>query len=295
MQFDLDARTVGLSAGEFSNFSLGPADAGAGSAGLWRAQLGTHWHNALRAQATAEHGSAAEFEIAITGQVFHRGWTFTLTGRIDQLLRAAAPPSGHCHVLRDNATGVVLREIKTVTRALPVDETELRADYPEYFIQLATYAALRRIATPTETPRAELVFVETASGLAQTIALTSQDDGLFRAQLERVAEFLNLRLRARERLRHLRFSPPFATLRPGQETTFAELTATFEQHPLVLFEAPTGFGKTGILLEFALGQLRAGHVERVLYLTSKSTGQLQVVRTLNAMTAEPSSAAVESQ
>lgn len=272
MQFDLDARTVGLSAGEFSNFNLGPADAGAGTAGLWRAQLGTHWHNELRAQATTEHGAAAEFEVAITGQIFHRGWTFTLAGRIDQLLRAAARP-----------TDVVLREIKTVTRALPVDETELRADYPEYFVQLATYAALRRMATPTASLRAELVFVETASGLAQTIALTSQDDGLFRAQLERVAEFLNLRLRARERLRHLRFLPPFATLRPGQETTYAELTATFERHPLVLFEAPTGFGKTGILLEFALGQLRAGHVERVLYLTSKSTGQLQVLRTLQVM------------
>ena len=46
----------------------------------------------------------------------------------------------------------------------------------------------------------------------------------------------------------LHFSPPFASLRPGQETTFAELTAAFEQHPFVLFEAPTGFGKTGILL-----------------------------------------------
>jgi Rad3-related DNA helicase len=174
-----------------------------------------------------------------------------------------------------------------VTRALPVDETELRRDYPEYFVQLATYTVLRRIAGPAEALRAELVFVETASGLAQTIALTTQDDGLFRAQLERVAEFLNLRLRARERLRNLRFQPPFATLRPGQETTFAALTATFEKHPLVLFEAPTGFGKTGILLEFALNQLRAGHVERVLYLTSKSTGQLQVVRTLATMTAEP--------
>src|ERR1019366_966072 len=36
--------------------------------------------------------------------------------------------------------------------------------------------------------------------------------------------------------------------------------------------------------EFALGQLRAGHFDRALYLTSKSTGQLQVVRTLAAMT-----------
>src|SRR5882672_4701048 len=93
MEFSLDARTAGLSAGEFANFTVGPHDAGSGGYSLERAQLGTHWHNELRAQATADHGPAAEFEIAITGKIFHRGWTLTLTGRIDQLLRTPAPPS----------------------------------------------------------------------------------------------------------------------------------------------------------------------------------------------------------
>ena len=272
MEFSLDARTARLSVGEFANFALGPHDSGGGSSGIWRAQLGTHWHNELRAQAATEHAAAAAFEIAIEGQVFHRGWTLTLNGRIDQLVRSA--------------THLALREIKTVTRPLPAEESVLRADYPEYFLQLATYAALRRIANSAEKIRAELVFVETTSGLAQTLTLTSNDDAHFRAQLECVTEFLELRQRARTRLRGLRFRAPFATLRPGQETTERELVTTFEQHPLVLFEAPTGFGKTGVLLEFALGQLRAGHFDRALYLTGKSTGQTQVVRTLAAMTTE---------
>ncbi len=280
MEFNLDQRSASLSVGEFSEFTTGPHDAGGGSAGIWRAQLGTHWHNELRARAT-EETPGAEFEVAITGRIFHAGWTLTLTGRIDQRVRLAG--------------AVTLREIKTVTRPLPADESALRADYPGYFVQLASYLTLDRISptvlgssfldTRPSSLRGELVFVETGSGLAQTVLLTSADEGLFRAQLERVAEFLNLRLRARERLRGLRFHSPFATLRPGQETTRAELTAAFERQPLVFFEAPTGFGKTGVLLEFALGQLRAGHFDRALYLTSKSTGQLQVVRTLAAMTA----------
>ena len=55
MIFDLDQRTVALSVGEFADFSLGPREGGAGgAAGLWRAQLGTHWHNELRTQAVAE-------------------------------------------------------------------------------------------------------------------------------------------------------------------------------------------------------------------------------------------------
>lgn len=274
MNFDLDRRTAALGVGEFAGFTLGPRESGGGAAsGLWRAQLGQHWHQELRRQATSADG-AAEFERPIEGGIVHRGWTLTLSGRVDQLV-----PS---------TQGLVLREIKSVLRPLPADESELRAEYPAHFVQLATYAALVRIAPQDSAvprpARFELVFVEADSGLAQTVALTPADDGLFRAQLERLTGFLDLRLRARERLRRLRFRPAFTHPRPGQETTRADLTAQFERRPLVLFEAPTGFGKTGVLLEFALGQLQSGHFDRALYLTSKSTGQLQVVQTLAGMT-----------
>ena len=291
MVFDLEKRTAALSVGEFAGFTLGPREAGTGGgAGVWRAQLGTHWHNELRTRAIAEHATAAEFEIPITGQIAHRGWVLTLTGRIDQIIRTPAR--------------LTLREIKSVTRTLPADEAELRVDYPDYFIQIATYAALARLGlvpalaglSATEAaPAAELVFVEVGSGVAQSLSLTPADEALFRAQLERFTEFLNLRLRAHERLRGLRYRPAFASPRPGQETTQVELTTLFERQPLVLFEAPTGFGKTGVLLEFALGQLRSGHFDRALYLTSKSTGQLQVVRTLSAMTAGVESATVNAE
>jgi len=277
MVFDLDQRTASLSVGEFASFITGPRDASGGPQGVWRAQLGTHWHNQLRARATDE-SPATEFEIPITGRIAHHGWTLTLTGRIDQLLRTD--------------TALTLREIKTVTRELPADESELRSAYPDYFAQLATYAALVRSnpdsGSGLSALSSELVFVEVSSGLAQTVTLTPADDTFFRVQLERITEFLDHRHRARERLRHLAFRPPFATPRPGQETTQRDLTATFEKHPLVLFEAPTGFGKTGVLLEFALGQLRTGHFDRALYLTSKSTGQLQVIRTLQQMTGRES-------
>jgi len=270
MEFDLDQRTASFSVGEFSNFAVGPHSSGSKfRQGIWRAQLGTQWHNEIRQQVSAERADA-EFEVTISGQVVHHGWTISLNGRIDQILPA-----------QDRVT---LREIKTVMRALPVDDSELRRDYPEYFTQIATYLALRRIAEPDQKFNAELLFIETASGLAQTIALNLSDEAIHRAQLERVTEFLNLRLQSRERLRNLSFRPAFATPRAGQETTRADLTAAFEQNPAVLFEAPTGFGKTGVLLEFALEQLRSGHFDRALYLTSKSTGQIQVVHQLQQMT-----------
>ena len=273
MDFDLDQRTASLGIGEFAAFTIGPREPSehTGPQGLWRARLGTRWHQELRATATAATPTAS-FEIPLSGQVFHGGWTLTLNGRIDQFL----PATG--------STPAVLREIKTTLDPIPAPEEDLRAAHPDYFAQLATYLALRRIADPLEPIRGELVFVEAGSGLSQTIVFTASDETPFRVQLERVTEFLNLRLRARERLRHLDYRPAFAALRVGQQTTQADLAAALAAHRHVLFTAPTGFGKTGALLECALGAMKSGRYSRLVYLTSKATGQLQVIRTLQAMT-----------
>ncbi len=280
MEFSLEYKTASLSVGEFAGFALGPRESGGGPQGLGRAQLGQHWHHELRARTEKEFTVGGtvrpdvQFEVGIDGRLTHRGWTFTLNGRIDQLI------------------GDTLREIKSVTRSLPAAEAELRADYPAYFLQLAAYAVLRRTLGVKGT-RAELIFVEASSGRAQTIALTPFDEALVYHQLDAVVEFLNLQARATARRRALQFHSAFATLRPGQETIQQDLTAafhppaTFHRPPssVVLFEAPTGYGKTGCVLEFALGQLRSGRFARLIWLTGKATGQLQVVHTLQQMTA----------
>jgi DNA excision repair protein ERCC-2 len=280
MQYSLPTRTVRLGVGEFSGFSLGPQESGGGPQGLWRAQLGQHWHNELQKRTAAEFTvdgvlrPDVKFEVAIEGTLVHRGWTFTLTGRIDQQV------------------GPLLREIKSVTRPLPAPETELRADYPAYFLQLAAYVVLlrhsaaldpQRSSRPPE-HRAELIFVEAGAGLSQTIVLTPFDEALVFHQLDALVEFLNLQLRASERRRALTFHSPFLSLRPGQETIQQDLLSALSSQPsALLFEAPTGYGKTGSVLEFALGQLKAGRFARMIWLTSKSTGQLQVVLTLRQM------------
>ena len=279
MQFSLENQTASLSVGEFADFAIGPRESGGGPQGLWRAQLGQHWHNELKAQVEQTHSSGGTlppnilFEVPIDGRLAHRGWTFTLTGRIDQLI------------------GERLREIKTVTRPLPAEESVLRTDYPAYFLQLAAYAVLRRTSAAAlppadRVPPAELIFVETGSGLTQTIALTPFDEALVFHQLDAIVEFLNLRRTATARRRSLQFRPAFSRLRPGQETIQQDLRAAFGTGPAaVMFEAPTGYGKTGCVLEFALGQLKSGRFERLIWLTGKSTGQLHVVATLRQMTA----------
>jgi Rad3-related DNA helicase len=282
MQFSLATRTVTLSVGEFAGFSLGPQEGSGGPTGLWRAQLGQHWHNELQKRTEAEFsvGGAlrpdVRFEVVIAGSLSHRGWTFMLNGRIDQQV------------------GPLLREIKSVMHPLPAEEAALRADYPAYFLQIAAYLVLLRTGSLNSEPltpnrselRSELVFVEASSGLSQTVALTPFDEALVFHQLDAIAEFLNLQHRAAERRRRLVFRSPFPSLRPGQETIQQDLSSALRPpSSVVLFEAPTGYGKTGCVLEFALGRLQAGEFARVVWLTSKSTGQLQVVETLRTMTA----------
>lgn len=303
MHFSLEAKTASLSVGEFADFAPGPRESFGGPQGLLRAQLGQHWHQELRARVEQEAvaagdaaGPAPAFEVPIEARLVHRGWTLTLTGRIDQLL---PHPAGGAP---GPAAAGILREIKTVTQPLPAPETALRADYPAYFLQLATYVVLRRVLGRHDA-RAELVFVEAASGLVQPIALTPFDVALVHHQLEAVVAFLDHRHRATLRRRALRFAPPFAALRPGQETIEAELTTAFTGAPagqskledqrskIVLLEAPTGYGKTGVALAAALGLLRAGRFQRLIWLTGKSTGQLQVMHTLRTMLAGADAAA----
>ena len=329
MHFSLENRTVTLSVGEFADFSLGPRESSGGPQGLWRAQLGQHWHNELQKRTEQEFTADGvlrpdvRFEVPITGRLIHRGWSFDLQGRIDQLLplRSQAGSSAS----NPTSEGILLREIKSVLRPLPADEPALRADYPAYFLQLSAYIALCRLAPPNLQPatsleldpgarapppakrpepnsrgdssfnsgapvtrptlRAELVFVEASSGLAQTIVLTAFDEALVFHQLDALVEFLDQQLRATARRRALQFRSPFASLRPGQETIQADLHSAFTLHPsALLFEAPTGYGKTGCVLEFALGQLKAGRFSRLIWLTGKSTGQIQVMNTLRQMT-----------
>ena len=55
MQFSLDHKTASLSVGDFSDFAPGPRESFGGPQGLWRAQLGQHWHNELKTQIEREN------------------------------------------------------------------------------------------------------------------------------------------------------------------------------------------------------------------------------------------------
>ncbi len=272
MQIDPIARTVQLNVRELAAFRNVPLR-GAVSAQPWRAAVGQQWHKAAEESIRAEQPEA-QFEVSLRAQWNHRDWTFQIQGRIDQIL-----PS---------ATGLCIREVKTVRTPLPADVEELARRYPDYFAQAAIYLNLARVLPDysDKALRAELQFIDIGSGTLQSVPLSPEDEARFTQQLDVLIPFLDDRRNCRLRLAKAEITPAFASLREGQAELFTTLDHAALQSKTVLLEAPTGFGKTGIVLEHALRQMQQGIYERCIYLTSKSTGQLETIRQLRAMIGE---------
>ncbi len=273
MEISLEKKTVRLSVGEFAAYREGPALAGAGGsfADIKRAQLGTHWHGVLRNETAAAHPQAL-FEKTIERAWIYKGWTFEFQGRVDQLVP-------------QQDGGFLVREIKTVSTPLPRSADSLREHHPDFFFQLAAYCVLLSLDADFKNAKltGELLCLDIHSQVRQRFHPEQPPELLFTRQLDLLLVFLEDRLHARARLRSVDFHNAFAQLRPGQAQAQAELDEALNRSKNICFEAPTGFGKTGLLLQAALKRLRDGRFSWLIYLTGKSTGQLAVVRQLAPM------------
>ncbi len=269
-------RSVVMSVGEFATFNPVPTGGSYGRTGAWRAAAGTAWHQTMRERAMAGE-PGAQFEVGLQGRLLHQGWSVELQGRVDQIV----PHDGR----------MVLREIKTISESLPRLEEELAESYPEYFRQLAAYLRLAELGgLPGGTPLVgELVFIDYSTGIVQTVPMPlSEAGGWLEPQLGALRKYWEFRWNSRQRLAEMPERTAFAVLRPGQVEARADLAAIAGHTGVFMFEAPTGFGKTGLLLEYALARLREGHAQRLLYLTGKGTGQGPVMQQLRALLgAEP--------
>src|SRR5690606_36869869 len=129
---------------------------------------------------------------------------------------------------------VTIREIKTTEFPLPAHDSDLRARFPAYYLQLEAYRQLFPLMPGNENARvaAELVFVEIQSGMIQTVTLEAENADAFQSQLERIYAFVERRRDHLERLREFSFRPPFPSPRPGQETIREEMETTFGERKI---------------------------------------------------------------
>jgi len=263
MHWDWQNRSISLSVGELARFSL--LSGGDDASGRWRAELGVHWHQVLQERTRAEDPRWL-FECPVSGTIWQDGWQFHLKGRMDQF--------------RPDAQQAQLREIKTISCELPAEDDYLRELYPQYFHQAMLYAFL--LGKEAAFPDGDLVFLEIQTGLSQSVGLKDVDLEILHKHLETVVKILEERRSHFHRLRNLSIPPPFADWRPGQEAARDDLILARQTGNPILFEAPTGYGKTGLVLEQALKQLASGEIERILVLTGKNTGHSPLLDQLDS-------------
>ncbi len=271
MRIDPETATVHLSVGELATFRRS-APATARPSGPWRAALGQRWHEEARAQCQAIHPEA-RFEVPVEAVWRHRRWSFRLKGRIDQ-------------ILPEKVGGWLIREVKTVRTPLPANKSALLAEHPAHFAQAAAYLALLRLETEycDQPLRAQLQLINIDDGTLQNIDLDEHDPARFEEQLDALLPYLEDCRAASRRLHKLKIRPAFEKLRPGQSDLLQRLEAASSESGITLLQAPTGFGKTGIALQHTLEKMQSGHCQRILYLTSKATGQWQAIRQIQHMT-----------
>lgn len=277
MLLDLESRVASLSVGECAGFSALPALESSGFGGQWRLESGRQWHQTLGEQASREHPEVV-LERTVEGEIIHRSWKLQLRGRIDQWI--------------PKASGGLIREIKTVSGQLPEDPENLALRYPDYFHQLAIYQRLMESTEKSGVPielHAELVFVDIDDGLTQIVPLSDAHQRAFRDHLHQLADYLETRRITSRSLRTLPKQAAFKKWRPGQADSSRGLKHSLASQQINLFEAPTGFGKTGIVLDAGVDLLRRGEVDRIVFLTGKTSGQLAAVQQLRQAYGTPQS------
>jgi len=269
MQIEPMQRSVRLSVRELAVFRNQLSARGHGHS-PWRATVGQQWHKSAEAMSLAAEPEA-RFEVTVSADWRHRGWLFQLNGRIDQLI--------------PTEDGYLIREVKTIRSPLPAPDETLIDQYSEYFAQAGIYQAMLQILPDYAEMEisADVQFINIENGALQSVTLLPPEQALFSKQLDQLLPFLEERRGSLNRIRGVRIEPAFKTLRPGQAELFETLHEAALQARFVLAQAPTGFGKTGIVLEHALKHMQDGLYDHCIYLSSKSTGQLETIRQLKAM------------
>ena len=272
MQIDPIERSVQLNVGELASFR-NKLVTDRFNSGHWRAAIGRDWHQTMEQQTRNAHPDA-RFEVPLSARWRHSEWLFKIKGRMDQLI--------------PTANGYLIREIKTIRHTLPSTEEDLVKFYPDYFAQIAIY--LRLASTQKKYTKsilnASLILIDIDTGTVQTVEIDTPKADMFERQLNAIIPFLQDRRNSLNTLKKCLIKPAYKKLRGGQ----AQLQTTLNKSALlaktVLMEAPTGFGKTGIVLEHALRHLQLGVYNRCIYLSSKSTGQIETIKQLRAMSGE---------
>ena len=273
-RFDSEKKTLDLAVADLLEGSLLRSLGFGNRGGYERLWLGQAIHSRYQEQALSGDGTYRR-EVHLTHSFPHRGWTVTVTGRIDGLRRE---PGG----------ALVVEEIKSVRRG-GVLSPPVREMYQRQALLYAWMLAALPEYAESEI-RAELVLIAIGSDEIEREPLRADPKGLDAAVRRR----LNLLIHTYEADRQAaadrraaaeRLSFPYGEIRPGQEDILAAVGTAVENGEHLLLQATTGIGKTVAALYPALKYALA-HDKRLFVLTAKTLQQEMAVKVLQLLNQE---------
>jgi len=211
-----------------------------------------------RIQQSRPQGYEPEVVLSHTEQF--DAWTIHVSGRVDGIFR--------------NGNFMELEEIKTTTRKPQAGED----DNPHHWAQLKVYAYMIAMDYHLEMVDTCLTYAQLHTQMTLETRRSFPKDELedfFLLLISRLVHRLEtiqtIQARRDHSISSLRF--PFQDCRPGQEQMMAETYQAISDRAQLLVQAPTGIGKTMAVILPSLKALANGKIDRMFYLTARSTGK----------------------
>jgi DNA excision repair protein ERCC-2 len=194
-----------------------------------------------------------------------------IQGRIDGLYRLA--------------DSVVIEEIKTTRKDF--DEF-IKQNSSLHWAQVKVYAAIYAIENNLERILTQLTYGHTETGEIRTYFQEYSSDELRMFFIQLLEQYFQWAEKIQdwheERDRSIITSDfPFESFRNGQRQMIKDVAAIIEQEEQIIIQAPTGTGKTVAVLYPAIKAIAEGQIQKIFYLTSRTTGRLIAEKTLEEL------------
>ena len=210
-------------------------------------------------------------EVPVFYHVENERITLDIQGRIDGMYELA--------------DSVVIEEIKTTRKDF--DEF-IKQNNDLHWAQVKVYAAIYAIDHNLDRILTQLTYGHTETGEVRTYFQEYITDELRMFFIQLLGQYFEWAEKIedwhQERDRSIFASDfPFASFRDGQHQMINDVAAIIEQQEQIIIQAPTGIGKTVAVLYPAIKAIAEGHVQKIFYLTSRTTGRLIAEKTLGEL------------
>ncbi|MGB6338597.1 MAG: helicase C-terminal domain-containing protein [Candidatus Aminicenantaceae bacterium] len=207
-------------------------------------------------------------EVPVFYRIDNKSLTLDIQGRIDG-------------VYRQNGS-VVIEEIKTTRRDL---DNFIAEQNSLHWTQVKTYAAMYSLENNIDNIQAQLTYCQLETGEIKTFFQEVSNEKLYLFFLDLVSQYLDWmeRIESWQSARNeviLNANFPFSSFRLGQLQMVEDVSHTIQHQEQMIIQAPTGTGKTIAALFPAVKALAQGHVDKIFYLTARTTGRVITEKTL---------------